>query len=423
MTNTPTDRNEYSECDTVVIGAGQAGLSISYFLKKQLNDHVILERYRIGSKWHNRWDSFTLVTPNVMNNLPDYPSPGHPNEYLKRDVVINYLESFAQIFEPPLRLGLTATSVKPNPPEESFFVETTDGSYHCQNVVIATGTFQQPYIPACSSGLPSEIIQLHSDQYRNPSQLPDGSILVVGSGQSGAQIADELHEAGKKIYLSVSGAVRIPRRYRGRDIMEWLKLAGIFERTIEQLESPSERFNPNPHISGKNGGKTINIRRFGRDGMMLTGKVKNIQNGSIQFANDLNHNLDKADSFAGQLCQNIDHLIEKLDIPAPPAQDSELAFDTWIPPQINHLQLKEAGISSVIWATGYRYDYSFVMADVFDQDGYPIQQKGVTSYPGLYFVGMHWLHKQKSGLLYGVSEDAQNIAEHILKRNKKRQSN
>jgi putative flavoprotein involved in K+ transport len=401
--------------NTIVIGAGQAGLSTSYFLKQQGVEHLVLEKEAIGASWRKRWDSFTLVTPNAMCNLPGFAYGGDPDGFLERDEVVRYLEQFAATFDPPLRTGVCVTAVTPDDP--GFRVETDQGVFHCQNVVVATSIFQQPRLPACADKVPGGVMQLHSDQYRKPAQLPDGAVLVVGSGQSGAQIMDELVMAGRQVYLSVSRAGGLPRLYRGRDTFHWLCQLGIFEMCVDQLDSPADRFKAHNHVSGRDGGKTINLRHYGRNGVTLLGKVTNVRDDYIYFADDLVDNLNQADKLARQLCRTLDKQIAVQGVEAPPPADEELMADNWTPTNPpREISLTEAGINAVIWATGYRFDFSWIAGAELDEYGYPRQQQGVASRPGLYFVGLHWLHKFKSGLLYGVAEDAAHVATHLAAR-------
>lgn len=403
---------------TIIIGAGQAGLSTSYFLQQQGVPHLVLEKEAIGASWRQRWDSFTLVTPNEMCNLPNFPYRGRdPVGFLGRDEVIHYLEQFAATFSPPVRTGVCVTAVTQNGLDGGFKVKTDQGSYHCNNVVVATSIFQTPRLLACAAELPPEITQLHSSQYRSPAQLPQGAVLVVGSGQSGAQIMDELFMAGRQVYLSVSRAGGVLRRYRGKDTFTWLRELGIFEMSVHQLESPAERFEAHNHVSGRDGGKTLNLRRYGREGVTLLGKVADIRGGRIFFADDLGDNLRLADKISQQLCQMLDKQMVAQQVEAPPPTPEELMAESWEPTEIHReLSLAEAGITSVIWATGYRFDFSWIEGVAVDEFGYPRQQQGVSPLPGLYFVGLHWLSKFKSGLLYGVAEDAAHVAAHLASR-------
>jgi putative flavoprotein involved in K+ transport len=403
--------------NTIVIGAGQAGLSTSYFLKRQGVEHLVLEKEALGASWRKRWDSFTLVTPNAMCNLPNFACNGDPDGFLQRDGIVRYLEDFAATFEPPLRTGVCVTAVTPDPSGGGFTVKTDKGDYQCQNVVVATSIFQQPRIPAFASQLPRGVMQLHSDKYRNPAQLPDGAVLVVGSGQSGAQIMDELFMDGRQVYLSVSRAGGALRRYRGKDTFAWLRKLGIFEMSVHQLDSPAERFEAHNHVSGRDGGKTINLRRYGRNGVTLLGKVAGINGDCLYLADDLADNLNLADKTSRQLCEMLDKQIAAQGVEAPPPRVEELTPDTWQPsPTPRELSLSQAGINTVIWATGYRFDFSWIRGADLDEFGYPIQQQGVAPQPGLYFVGLHWLNKFKSGLLYGVAEDAEHVATHLRSR-------
>lgn len=403
--------------DTVVIGGGQAGLATSYHLTQAGREHVVLEKERVGKSWRDeRWDSFTLVTPNWQLQLPDMEYEGDdPEGFLSREEVVDYLDRFVESFDPPVREGVEATSVEPAPDSDDLIVRTSDGDYRAANVVVATGTFQRPKIPPFSDRLSDKVEQFHSSEYRNPDQLPPGAVLVVGSGQSGCQIAEELHERGREVYLSTSRVQRLPRRYRGVDSMRWLARTGFVDQTVEQLDSPKERFDPNPHVSGKDGGHTINLHRFHRDGINLLGHLQDGRGTQLEFAPDLKENLKTADNFAHQFRENIDKFIEKTGLDAP-EEDVPEPRDAYEAEVITELDLEEAGIRTIIWATGYDFDFSWVQFPNFDEFGYPVQERGVTSQSGLYFVGLHWLHTIKSGLFLGVGDDAAHVVEHIASR-------
>jgi putative flavoprotein involved in K+ transport len=272
--------------------------------------------------------------------------------------------------------------------------------------------YQKPKAPALCASLPPEIKQLHSDEYRNPQRLPAGSVLVVGSGQSGAQIAEELYQGGRKVYLSVSRAGRVPRRYRGKDANWWQAQMGTYNRTVDQLPSPQAKFASKPQISGKDGGHTLNLHQFAHDGVTLLGRVESASSGRIFFAPDLKNNLGRADKFEFDFAKSVDEFIEQNGIDAP-AEVLPLLRDGYNVKQIRDLNLHDANITSVIWATGYNFDFSMVRLPILDSDGYPIQKRGVTDYPGLYFVGLPWLHNAKSGLFFGLAEDAAHLASAI----------
>lgn len=402
------------QINTVVIGGGQAGLSISYYLTQQDHEHVILEKNRIGETWRSRrWDSFTLVTPNRQMQLPGFPYDGdNPDGYLSREEIVQYLEDYAAMFNPPVRLGIEATAVKSNSGGEGYKIETSAGVLSASNVVIATGTFQKPSIPEFSQKIAPQIVQIHSSQFQNSDTLPPGAVLVVGSGQSGCQITEELNQNGRKVYLCTSKVGRAPRRYRGKDFTKWLDQIGVLEDTVEDLDSPAERFSPNPHVTGKDGGHTINLHQFTRDGVTLLGRLSDASGSNIDINDDLMDNLAVADQFATEIKTGIDTFIEKAGIDAPETDHKELkdGYDCEV---ITELDLESEDISSIIWACGYDFDFSWIKFPIFDDFGYPIQKRGVTEQPGLYFLGLHWLHTLKSGLFYGVGDDAAHIAEHI----------
>ena len=402
------------EIDTLIIGGGQAGLATSYYLTRQGHRHVVLEQSeKAGARWRNRiWDSFTLVTPNWAFKIPGARNDGAAREaFMPKHKVIEFFEDYASTFGLPVRYKTQVISV----------TQTADGMYHTQtnlndyesrNVVVATGFFQQPKIPGFSNNMSSDIHQLHSSYYRNPKSLPEGSVLVVGSGQSGCQIAEELLHAGRKVFLSTGRAGRAPRRYRGKDIIEWLEMAGFFNLTPEQLPPGMGKFDGIPHLSGKDGGHTINIHGFAQDGMTLLGHVRGAKHNTILVAPDLYDNLETADSFERDLTKMLDGYIEEHRLTLP-TEVLPVLRDGYAQKIITELDLNKEGITTIIWATGYAFDYSIVKLPVFDQDGFPIQSSGVTNYPGLYFVGIPWMPSEKSGTLLGVDESASHIASQI----------
>ncbi len=401
--------------DTVIIGGGQAGLAVSYCLTQQSRPHVILEQAaRAGSAWREgRWDSFTAVTPNWGLRLPGAEYQGDdPDGFLPRDEIVAYLEQYIARFALPIRYGVRVTSVEQT--GGGYRIEADETTYTAVNVVIATGLFQQPKVPSCGDDLPPELMQLHSSQYRNPAALPPGGALVVGSGQSGAQIAEELHRSGRTVYLSTGGAGRVPRRYRGQDGFWWLsKLFGA--RTVDQLPSPKAKFAPNPVASGTNGGHTINLHQFARDGVVLLGHLRGVQNGAITLAPDLTENLARADKAEADFVKAADAYVARSGLDAPEERLPD-PRDGDAVEEIRELNLAAAGVSSVVWATGYTFDFGLVKLPVRDENGYPVQRRGVTAYAGLYFVGLPWLHTGASGLLVGVGEDAAYIAAQIQNR-------
>ncbi len=401
--------------NTVIIGGGQAGLAVSYYLQKNQIEHIVLEQAeQAGNAWRNsRWDSFSLLTPNWTLQMPGAEYPGNdPHGFLARHEVVAYFESYVKKFDLPVQYDVRATAVEHLENSGKYQVTTDRDVLLADHVVVATGLFQGPKKPAFAVNLSSKITQIHSSEYRNPRSLPDGAVLVVGSAQSGCQIAEELYESGRKVFLCVGSAGRAPRRYRGRDVFDWLKQAGFFDRTVDKLPSPKAKFSGNPHLSGRDGGHTINLHQFVRDGVQLLGRIISGENETVMLAGDLHESLAKVDKFEADVVKIIDDFIAKNGIDAPVESLPDLR-DGYAVEIIRELDLASAGINTIIWAQGYSFDFSLVKLPVTDADGYPIQQRGVTNYPGLYFVGMPWLSKYKSGLLVGVAEDAAYIASHI----------
>ncbi|HEY3310212.1 MAG TPA: NAD(P)-binding domain-containing protein [Anaerolineales bacterium] len=401
--------------ETIIIGAGQAGLALSYLLQAQSREHLVLEKSdRSAHVWtDDRWDSFTINTPNWSMRMPgaEYSGP-HPDGFMGRQELAGFFDSYAQKFKLPIRYGTSVTSVGQLPVGQGFELKTGQGDFRARNVVVATGLFQRPKIPVFAGEVPPGILQLHSGHYRNPSALPPGAVLVAGSGQSGTQIAEELYLAGRKVYLCVGSAGRVPRRYRGKDSLHWLVLNGFFDRTIDKLPSPKAKFAGNPQLSGNDGGRTLNLHKFARDGVRLLGRINGAHDGRISLAPGLHESLAKVDKIEEDLVKQMDEYILKNGIDAPEDVLPRLR-DGYETEELVELDLSTAGIGSVVWAIGYTFDFDLVKLPVTDGDGYPIQQRGVTQYPGLYFLGLPWLYKFKSGLLLGVGEDAQYLAERI----------
>ena len=363
--------------------------------------------------WRNRsWDSFTLVTPNWAFKMPGANNnAGERDAFMPRHKVIEFFEDYAITFGLPVRYKTQVTSVT-HTADGMYRTQTNLNDYESRNVVVATGFFHQPKIPGFSNNLSLDIHQLHSSHYRNSKSLPQGSVLVVGSGQSGCQIAEELLHAGRKVFLSTGRAGRAPRRYRGKDIIEWLEMAGLFNLTPEQLPPGMGKFDGIPHLSGKDGGHTLNLHEFAQDGMTLLGHVRGAKHNTIAVAPDLYDNLKIVDTFERDATGMIDGYIEAqgLDAPAEALQGLRNGYAQTI---ITELDLNKEGVSTIVWATGYTFDYSILKLPVLDQDGFPIQSSGVTNYQGLYFVGIPWMPSERTGFLLGVAESARHIASQI----------
>jgi putative flavoprotein involved in K+ transport len=408
-----------TKTDTVIVGGGQAGLSVSYYLTQQGRDHIVLEQAeRAAHVWRDeRWDSFTLVLPSWTIRLPGGEYEGDdPDSFMTREQFATYIERYAQRINPPIRYSARVTSVEAE--DGGYLVKTAAETFRASNVVMATGSFQQPKIPSFSAQLDRDIVQLHSSAYRNPQQLPPGAVLVVGSGQSGGQIAEELYQSGRRVYLSVGSAGRFPRRYRGRDTVWWAEAAGFFDRAVDKLPSPKAKFAGAPAVTGRDGGHTINLHQFARDGVVLLGHMRGGEDGRVVLAPDLKETLAKVDKAEADIVKMTDDFIEKAGLDAPEEVLPQLR-DGYDAKVITDLDLKAAGITSVIWAMGYTFDYSLVKLPILDEDGYPRQVRGCTDYPGLYFVGLLWMYKFKSGNLLGVGEDAAFVASDIAARERR----
>jgi putative flavoprotein involved in K+ transport len=402
--------------ETIIVGGGQAGLALSYYLSRQGRSHVILEQaQRPAVAWReHRWDSFTLVTPNWQIRMPGAEYQGDdPDGFMPRDEVVRYFEDYISRFELPIRYGVRVTSVERA--ADGYRVQAGEHTLDAANVVVATGLFQVPKVPACSANLPASVLQLTADHYRNPQALPAGAVLVVGTGQSGCQIAEELCRSGRKVYLCVGSTGRAPRRYRGKDITWWLSETGFFARTADKLPSPEARFVGGPHVSGTRGGHNLNLHQFARDGVVLLGHLQDIRENRVWLAPDLKENLAKSDRYAADLLRTIDAYIAQNGLDAPEETVPELR-DGYEVEEIRKLDVTQIGITSVIWAAGFKPDFSLVRLLVLDGDGFPIQERGVTAFPGLYFLGMPWLHTFQSGLLLGVGDDAAYLASVIAGR-------
>jgi putative flavoprotein involved in K+ transport len=397
----------------VVIGGGQAGLSMSYWLVQRGVDHLVLERDRVGYEWRERrWDSFCLVTPNWQCQLPGFPYTGaDPDGFMGRDEVVRYLRAYADSFGPPLVEGVEVTRLR-RERHGRFEVTTTAGTVTADQVVVATGPYQLPAVPPEAARLPESVTQLHSSQYRGAAQVPDGAVLVVGSGQSGCQIAEDLHLAGRRVHLSVGTAPRVARRYRGLDVVAWLDRMGYYDKAVGELgDADAVRLRANHYVTGRDGGRDIDLRALARDGMRLHGRLLTVHSGRLRFADDLAANLDHADAVSESIKDSIDQHILEQDIIA--AAEPRYR-PVWLPPDgPTELDLSAAGIGTVIWSTGFGRDYRWIDVPVFDGRGYPTHDRGVTQCPGLYFLGLPWLHTWGSGRFASVGRDARYLADRL----------
>lgn len=398
---------------TIVIGGGQAGLSMSEHLSQCGEPHLVLERDRIAESWRSkRWDSLVANGPAWHDRLPGMEFPDMaPDAFPHKDQIAEYFASYAKMIDAPVRCGVDVKEVRRNTGHLGFQAETSDGTIQADNVVVATGPFQCPIVPRIVPQ-DSAIVQIHSQEYRNPESTPEGAVLVVGAGSSGTQIAEELLTAGKSVYLSVGPHDRPPRRYRGRDFVWWLGVLGKWDATA--VEPGTEHVTI--AVTGANGGHTVNFRSMAAQGITLVGMLKAFKNGVLYFAPDLADNIEKGDASYVSLLDEADAYIARngLDLPEEPTARDAAANPACVTEPILELDLAEAGISSIIWATGFTVDYSWLKVDAFDEAGRPKHQRGVSAEPGLYFLGLPWLSKRGSSFIWGVWHDAKYLADHIV---------
>jgi putative flavoprotein involved in K+ transport len=401
----------------IIVGGGQAGLSISYCLKERSIDHIVFEKHKIGYAWRSkRWDSFCLVTPNWQCSLPGYQYPGNdPHGFMQQDKIVSYIQDYAASFNPPVKEGVEVLTVRKNSTQGIFEITTSIGDYTADQVVIASGSYHRPKIPNISQRLPDAIAQMHSSEYKNPQSLSDKAVLVIGTGQSGCQIAEDLHLAGKQVHLCVGGAPRSPRRYRGKDVVDWLDQMGYYDLPIdEHPQKEKVRANANHYVTGRDGGREIDLRKLALEGMQLCGRLKTVGDRSLEFCDDLKQNLDHADAVAESIKKTIDGYIEKNQIQAPAEPPYQ---PVWEPAQaLSTLNYEEANVGTVIWCTGYQSDFRWVEIPVFDGKGYPGHERGITDVWGLYFLGLPWLYTWGSGRFSGVARDAIYLADYIQAR-------
>ena len=410
MTTSPL-RTHHS---VVVVGGGQAGLSVSAHLGQRGVDHVVLEKHRIAHAWRTqRWDAFCLVTPNWQCQLPgfDYAGPD-PKGFMRRDEIVAYVEAFADRIKAPVREGVAVTRVARDR-SGPFRVETDAGVVTADAVVLAVSAYHKPNAPRAAERLAPRLTQIHSSAYKSPGALPQGGVVVVGSGQSGCQIAEDLHLAGREVHLVVGSAPRCPRVYRGRDAVEWLSDLGQYDVPVDRHpKGEGVRKQANHYLTGRDGGRDIDLRRFATEGMRLHGRLVDVDGETLRFGDDLKRNLDGADAVYNGICSLIDQHIADRGIEAPAGQHYEPVWQPGEPQE--RLDLASAGISTVIWATGFRSDWSFVDLPLCDASGYPSHRRGVTSIDGVYVIGMPWLHTWGSGRFLNVGRDADHLADRIV---------
>jgi putative flavoprotein involved in K+ transport len=400
------------EIDTLVVGAGQAGIAMSEHLSKLGVPHLVLERNRIAEAWRTgRWDSLVANGPAWHDRFPGLEFEGlSPDGFAAKDQVADYFEAYARKYNAPIRTGVEVKKVERNIGRPGFTVETSEGLILANRVVAATGPFHSPVIPPIAPR-DQNLKQMHSADYRNPQQLPDGAVLVVGAGSSGVQIADELLRAGKQVYLSVGEHDRPPRAYRNRDFCWWLGVLGEWD----QVAMKPGREHVTIAVSGAQGGRTVDFRGLAHRGMTLVGLTKSFDNGVVSFQPDLADNLARGDENYLSLLNAADAYVERngLDLPLEPEARHRFPDPECVSQPLLELDLAKAGVTTVIWATGYSTDYSWLKVDTFDANGKPRHQRGVSSETGIYFLGLPWQSRRGSSFIWGVWHDAKYVADQI----------
>jgi putative flavoprotein involved in K+ transport len=400
----------------IIVGGGQAGLSTSWHLQRRGIEHLVLEKHKAMHAWETqRWDNFCLVTPNWQCDLPGHAYAGDdPDGFMKKDEILAYLKGFRAAVDPPIREGVAVSKVTRRE-DGGFHVATSAGDYTADQIVVASGGYHEPIVPRMAERLPSSITQIHSAQYRNAEQLPEGGVLVVGSGQSGAQIAEDLHLEGRKVFLAVGAAPRCARFYRGRDVVTWLADMGYYDMPVEQHPlREGVRDNTNHYVTGRDGGRDIDLRKFASEGMELYGVLRDLNGADLAFDTNLTKALDEADRTYNGINAAIDKYIAENNIEAPPGGIYE---PVWQPQgERPTLRLEGSGISSIVWCIGFRPDFRWLDAAVFNGAGHPRHRRGVTGEEGIYFIGLPWLHTWGSGRFGSVGRDAEYIVSHMAER-------
>jgi putative flavoprotein involved in K+ transport len=401
--------------ETVIVGAGQAGLALSRCLTDLGRDHLVLERGRVGERWRSeRWDTFRLLTPAWHTRLPGHRYTGpDPDAFLDRDAVVGLFERYAASFAAPVLDGVTVVSVAPE--RGRWRVVTDAGAYLATNVVVATGPHDRPSVPAIASTLPAPVDQLHARDYRRPGQLRPGAVLVVGAGPTGQQLASELARAGRSVLLCVGRHQRLPRSYRGHDVFWWLDRLGVTEQTVDQQRRPQRA---HPVLTA---GRDLGLDVLVAQGVVPLGRLTAVDGRRVTLGDDLAVRYLEAEASARRFTANVDRFVaaHRLEVPqAPhrPASDSGATVPTWALDPPRTLDLRSAGVTTVLWATGYRRDYRWVRAPVLDGAGEPVHRRGITRAPGLAFLGLSWLYRRKSASIDGVGDDARYLASHLAAR-------
>jgi putative flavoprotein involved in K+ transport len=402
--------------DTIIIGGGQAGLAMSRSLADRGIDHAILERGRVGERWRSeRWDSLRLLTPRWQSRLPGWLYKGQDaNGFMTKSEFVNYLEDYMRSFSAPIHTGVTVLAVERDP--AGFRVQTDAGVWRAPNVVIATGHCDRPNVPAMASALTRDITQISPTRYRNPQQLPDAGVLVVGASATGIQLASEIARSGRSVTIAVGKHTRLPRNYRGRDIMGWLDAMGVLTETTEEAwDIEASRRQPSLQLVGSDDHRSLDFNVLRQEGVRVVGRMTGAAGRRAYLANDLAQSVGRADAKLNELLDRVDRFIERKGLGAYfPVEDRPARVRTTGTPRV--IDLAAEGIDTVIWATGYRREYPWLRVPVLDVRGELKHNGGVAMEPGLYAVGLNFMRHRNSSFIDGVGADANQLASHIYKR-------
>jgi putative flavoprotein involved in K+ transport len=412
--------------DVIVIGAGYAGLAASYHLKEYGLHHIIFERGNIGESWRSqRWDNFRFNSTNKLNILPgEDPEPANPDLFPSAHEFVAALQQYVSAHQLPVYENSKVISVERQGEVFVLSVLFNDEvrNYSCKQVLIASGVANEIKIPSLAKNISKDIKQLHTSEYRNADQLPNGAVLVVGSAQSGCQITEDLLNAGRKVYLSTSMVGRIPRWYRGRDIFYWVKEAKFYDIKAEEIEDPKILELRPPQVSGTGSGRdSMSLQSLSKNGAVILGKMYKADNAKVFFQEDAAQHVRFADDFSQKIKKMIDDHITENNLFAPPSHYDEADIPDVVAScasNITSLDLKENNIHTIIWSTGFDHDHSYIKLPVFDDKGKLIHKDGIPGFPGLYFLGYPWLRTRKSPILFGIIEDVKFVVDKLYKYSK-----